>query len=65
MRFVIVYTNCDCASGKVLRKDRSWIIGPRCPHCHRILGPMQYRIDDKSIIAKNLDEAYKKWSENG
>jgi hypothetical protein len=62
MKFVVVHTNCDCASGKTIRRNRSWNFGPRCPHCYRILGPMQYTIHEE-IIAKNLDEAHRKWRE--
>ena len=44
--YAIVLVNCDCASDTIARRwPTRWMMGPRCPGCQRILGPMQYRVE--------------------
>ena len=51
IRYQIFSTNCDCASGTIVRqktKER-WIIGPRCPYCRKQLGWMQFAFMDELL----------------
>ena len=59
--YYIVDTNCDCCSSTtaVLVQTRR-AYGPRCPHCRRILGPMQYRVINK-VRARGDVEAMRVW----
>jgi len=43
MKFHVYSTNCDCASGHVVRRNLgNWKYGPKCPYCKTILGIMQW-----------------------
>ena len=58
--FEIILTNCDCASDVMaVPKGRSgkWMYGPRCPGCHRVLGPMQWKSAGEVQAADALDAA--------
>lgn len=53
MKFLIIRTNCDCASG-LIAKEKSqarWKYGPRCPYCKKQLGPEDHSVV-KEIEAK-------------
>jgi len=63
MKCQIIHTNCDCASGHMIRVVKDWKLGPRCPHCRKVLGPFQYTLG-KIIQARNLNEAYRKKMNN-
>jgi hypothetical protein len=41
--YSIVKTNCDCGSGLTARPDFRFTLGPRCPHCRKILGCMEWQ----------------------
>lgn len=44
--FHVIRTNCDCSSNIMVRTHYpNWMTGPRCPGCHKILGPMQWTFD--------------------
>lgn len=45
--YVIISTNCDCASDLIARTSTRWFFGPRCPNCNKVLGWMQYNIVGK------------------
>ena len=61
--YIIISTNCDCCADLIARFPTKYIIGPKCPHCRKILGPMQWNIEDK-IRAIGEFEALKKHREN-
>jgi len=63
MKFLIISTNCDCASGLVAKRDHAWIYGPRCPWCNKILSIGSYRLI-KEIQAKTADEALHNYRES-
>ena len=42
--YYIVRLNCDCASMTTALTSIQWLVGPRCPLCRRLLGPMQYQL---------------------
>lgn len=35
-------TNCDCGSDLLATSPRRYMFGPRCPCCHKILGPISW-----------------------
>ena len=41
--YIIIDTNCDCASDRIARYPTRYIWGPRCPNCRKILGMMGWR----------------------
>jgi hypothetical protein len=45
--FNIISTNCDCCSDTIARYPTNYLYGPRCPWCNKILGCMQWRVEDK------------------
>jgi len=59
-KFLIIRTNCDCASGLIASVDRAWKYGPRCPHCGHVLGIGSYRVIAE-IKAKKTSEALFEW----
>jgi len=53
-RYRVFSTNCDCASGTIVRQKSSprWVLGPKCPYCGRQLGWMQFAfMDEVSAIS--------------
>lgn len=70
-RYKILSTNCDCASDLIARtagQIKQWLIGPRCPGCHQVLGLMQWgcvRHDDAevSIVANGEWDALHKYKQ--
>jgi hypothetical protein len=63
-KFLIIRTNCDCASGWIARQEKLWKYGPRCPHCGRILGPFSFSVVD-CITASSSYDALKLWRTMG
>ncbi len=53
--FYLVFTNCDCASGRKLM-SRHPALGMKCPYCGKVLGCMDYG-PITTIRAKCIDEA--------
>ena len=45
--YVIISTNCDCCSDTIARHPTTYLFGPRCPWCKKILGCMQWMVVDK------------------
>jgi hypothetical protein len=60
--YTVVSTNCDCASGRtaVTTNPNRWLMGPRCPFCHTVLGIMQYNILG-TVLASYREEALRKY----
>ncbi len=58
----IILTNCDCSSDIIARLPITYIYGPKCNSCGKILGPMQWSIIGKSkgIGEHSALENYKK-----
>ncbi len=60
-RYDIMYSNCDCGSGTTaVRADTKRIFGPRCPHCRKVLGWMDYKLVG-SVIATGDITAMELW----
>ena len=58
-RYRIFLTNCDCASDikALVERKFNFMIGPRCPSCHKILGPMQHTDTGQVFKARGDIEA--------
>lgn len=59
LKYIIFSTNCDCASGRKALHNPRFIIGPRCPYCNKILGPMQYTILGEIHTQNGKEDALK------
>jgi len=57
--YTIIHTNCDCSSDIIARASMRWYMGPRCPGCRRVLGPMQWQVFEKEekVAADSSDDA--------
>lgn len=58
--FVIISTNCDCCSDIIVRYPTRYLWGPRCPHCGKVLGWMQW-FEVATVRAINQWEAEKEY----
>lgn len=51
----IVRINCDCGSDIVARTSLRWMLGPRCPNCHHVVGCMDYAVMAKVRASGGLE----------
>ncbi len=51
-KYDILHLNCDCCSTRIaVKAGKTFPMGPRCPGCDEVLGPMQWRILG-SVVSK-------------
>ena len=58
--YYVIAINCDCGSDIIVRTGIRYMLGPRCPGCRQIVGPMQWNVLG-TVRAIGEFEAFEEW----